>query len=81
MNSNLELIMSELSFKRPLDIVAIDVLTREQKIELLRQWEYDAREKEVAANEGMTGNMDTHLDEIHQALRMLDLPIDVEHNP
>ena len=81
MNSNLDLIMPKLSFTHPFDILAIDVLSREQKIKLLRQWEYDAREKEIAENEGMSDNVDTHLDEIHKALRMLDAPIDVEHNP
>ncbi len=35
-------------FKEPKEVVANDELTRDQKIEILRRWEYDARELEVA---------------------------------
>ena len=31
-------------FKGPEDVVADDDLARDQKIEILRRWEYDARE-------------------------------------
>jgi hypothetical protein len=35
-------------FKDPKDVVANVELTRDQKIEILRRWEYDARQLEVA---------------------------------
>ena len=52
-------------------------LSCEQKISLLRQWNYDALEREVAADEGMPGTVDTHLDEIHKALHQLDAAVKV----
>ncbi|MEE8608524.1 MAG: hypothetical protein V3S55_13035, partial [Nitrospiraceae bacterium] len=38
-------------FEDPMDIVANDELTRDQKIEILRRWEYDARQLEIAEEE------------------------------
>ena len=35
-------------FKDPTDVIADENLSRDQKIEILRRWEYDARELEVA---------------------------------
>ncbi len=47
-------------------------LTREQKIEKLRRWSYDARELEVANDEGMGGAVHaSNLPAIHEALREL----------
>ncbi|MCZ7566541.1 MAG: universal stress protein [Burkholderiales bacterium] len=42
-------------FATPEDVAAHPGLTREQKIEILRLWEYDAAEAEVATEEGMPG--------------------------
>jgi hypothetical protein len=42
-------------FAAPEDVAAHPGLTREQKIEILRLWEYDAAEAEVATEEGMPG--------------------------
>lgn len=42
-------------FKHPADVVAEPTLTPEQKVAVLRQWEYDAREMEVAEEENMRG--------------------------
>jgi hypothetical protein len=33
-----------LVFKTPQELLANDALSREQKIEILRRWEYDARQ-------------------------------------
>lgn len=48
-------------------------LTREQKIKRLRQLSYDARELDVATEEGMTGNrgLPSNLPRIQEALREL----------
>lgn len=42
-------------FATPEDVIAHPALTAEQKIEILRSWEYDAAEGEVATEEGMPG--------------------------
>jgi len=45
-------------FASPEAVAAHPGLTREQKIEILRLWEYDASEAEVATEEGMPGGGD-----------------------
>jgi hypothetical protein len=42
-------------FSKPGDIALAAALTRDQKIKLLAQWEYDLRELMVASDEAMTG--------------------------
>ena len=56
-------------------------LTRDQKIQILRRWEYDARELEVAEEENMGGRGPDELDEILAALHQLNAKVDVEHSP
>jgi len=70
-------------FRQPQDVVERSDLTREQKIEILRRWEYDARELQVAEEEGMkapAGEPPTVLDAILIALRLLHAGADVEHS-
>jgi hypothetical protein len=43
-------------FASPDALVAREDLTREQKMALLRQWEYDLHLMQVATEENMTGN-------------------------
>lgn len=43
-------------FPTPEDVLNHRGLTEEQKIEILRRWEYDAAEVSVAVEEGMPGN-------------------------
>jgi hypothetical protein len=66
-------------FAAPEDVLAHDELTREQKIEILRRWQYDAVEIDVAVEEGMPGDDDAFLRRIMLALGTLVGPIDVEH--
>ena len=68
-------------FTRPNDVLAEQTLTREQKIRVLRRWEYDARELEVADEENMGGGPPDVLDQVLKALHRLDAEIDVEHSP
>ena len=68
-------------FSCPDDILCEHVLTREQKIKVLRRWEYDARELEVAEEENMGGGPPSVLDEILKALHDLDSEVDIEHLP
>ena len=57
----------------PRTILEDPTLTREQKIQRLRQLSYDARELDVATEEGMVGSkgLPSNLPRIHEALREL----------
>ncbi len=67
-------------FKDPKDVVANVELTRDQKIEILRRWEYDARQLEVAEEEaGMAVRRPDMFDRVVQALHALDVKRDMEH--
>jgi hypothetical protein len=69
-------------FKEPKDVVASNELTRNQKIEILRRWKYDAQQLEVAEDEaGMAVRRPEMFDRVVQALHMLDLERDTEHTP
>lgn len=61
-------------FRTPGELMARTDLSDAQKIELLRRWEYDARELEVAEEENMAGSGDDTdlLDEILNCLRQLE---------
>jgi len=41
-------------YAHPEDIIAADDLSHQQKVKLLRQWEFDLRENLVASEENMT---------------------------
>ena len=69
------------SFSTPADVCKELTLTQEQKIQILRRWEYDARELEVAEEENMSGGGPDVLDEVLAALHQLNAEIDVEHSP
>ena len=43
-------------FDRPRDIIDTADLSHEQKIKLLKEWEFDLRELQVASEENMTGD-------------------------
>ncbi|HET6161215.1 MAG TPA: hypothetical protein VFE34_22935 [Dongiaceae bacterium] len=43
-------------FPTPEALIGADDLSREQKLELLRQWEYDLHLMQVATEENMTGD-------------------------
>jgi hypothetical protein len=61
-------------YKLPMDVVRDNALTREQKIQILHRWEYDARELQIAEEENMpeltsekTGSMLSRvLDALHE---------------
>jgi hypothetical protein len=69
-------------FEKPRDIVERSDLSREQKVEILRRWEYDMRELQVADDESMTAKEPpvVTLDAVLNALRLLGAPADVEHS-
>ena len=69
-------------FKEPKDVVASNELTRNQKIEILRRWEYDARQLEVAEEEaGMAVLRPEMFGLVLQALHKLGVDRDTEHTP
>ncbi len=69
-------------FKDPNEVVANDELNRDQKIEILRRWEYDARQLEVAEEEaGMGVRRPEMLGRVFQALHTLGVERDTEHTP
>jgi len=55
------------AFDRPRDILGSQDLSTEQKIKLLREWEFDLRELQVASEENMTA--DTSSGTIAELLR------------
>jgi hypothetical protein len=66
-------------FASPEDVLEHPELTDAQKIEILRRWQYDAVELDVAVEEGMPGDDDPLLRRIMLALGQLTGPIDLEH--
>lgn len=67
-------------FKSPRAVVEDATLTREQKIDILKRWAYDARELAVAEEENMLSK--SHLDDenlLHQILNCL-LLLGVDHD-
>jgi len=60
------------AFSSPSDVLDAPGLSRQQKLDVLRQWEYDAREKEVAEEENMGGGPGDLLPKILEALEKLD---------
>lgn len=66
-------------FATPEEVLEQSELTPAQKIEILRRWQYDAVELDVAVEEGMPGEDDPLLRRIMLALGQLTGPIDLEH--
>ncbi|HKQ33198.1 MAG TPA: hypothetical protein VJV40_08335 [Thermodesulfobacteriota bacterium] len=68
-------------FRTPEDVLKANDITRDQKIEILRRWEYDARELEVAADENMIGNNSDLLERVLKSLGKLGYESDPDKNP
>ena len=69
------------AFGTPEALLARSDIDDDTKIELLRRWEYDARELEVEEEESMQAHDDDLLARIHQALRGLGVRLDLESGP
>ena len=67
-------------FKSPQEVVLSQELSREQKIEIRRQWEQDARLMEVAEEENMPGPQPKLLQPIRDVLHALNYWPDTEHS-
>lgn len=59
-------------FSDPEDVMRAGTLSREEKISVLRRWEYDARELQVADEENMGGGPPDILDRVLAVLRELE---------
>ena len=55
-------------FKTPAEVATYPSLSKEDKIEILRQWEIDARLMAVADEESMGGGENSHLGAVTQLL-------------
>ena len=69
-------------FHKPDEIVENNELSREEKIEILRRWEYDVRELQVTDEESMTAPRPERvtLDAVLEALRAVGAPADLERS-
>jgi hypothetical protein len=70
-------------FATPEALVAQEGLTREQKLALLRQWEYDLHLLQVATEENMTGDAPPganaeKIRQVHAAAEKLGAQLDTE---
>ncbi|HML95729.1 MAG TPA: hypothetical protein PKC29_09900 [Thermodesulfobacteriota bacterium] len=68
-------------FSGPEDVLSAEGLTREQKVEILKRWEYDARELDVATEENMPGSNSSCLDGILKALDELGYDPNLDKEP
>lgn len=66
-------------FASPWDVVTCNELTRDQKIDVLLRWAYDAAEIAVAVEEGMPNGEDDLQGQIQLGLKALQEQIDAEH--
>ena len=58
-------------FTAPAEVVKAAGLTREQRIEVLKRWDADARLLMVASEENMAGGEPQQLQEVQEAMRSL----------
>jgi len=65
-------------FAAPEDVLTCEALSRQQKIDILRRWQYDANEVSVAVEEGMAGDDDDLVRRVLLALSQLT-DVDMEH--
>lgn len=65
-------------FAAPQDVLRCAELSREEKVDLLLRWAYDAAELAVAAEEGMPEGVDDLQGQILAALQSLEQSVDLE---
>ncbi len=62
------LIAPEQVFPTPMDVVVTESMTAEQKLKVLKHWEANARDLQVASEENMTGKQPSRLGEVRSAI-------------
>ena len=60
------------TFRKPSDVLTCDDLSRDEKIQVLQRWEYEARLLEVAQEENMMSGERSGLSDVLKALQALD---------
>ena len=71
-----------LVFLGPEEVLERDDLTREQKIEVLRRWKFDALQLQVADEENMRSEQSSDLlDRVLQSLHSLNASPNLEDSP
>jgi hypothetical protein len=58
-------------FELPMEVVETDSLTSVQKLKVLKRWEADAKDMQVASSESMTGGEVSRFDEVREAIHAL----------
>jgi hypothetical protein len=58
-------------FELPMEVVETESLTTQQKLKVLKRWEADATDLEVASNENMMGGESSRLGEVRKAIHDL----------
>jgi len=58
-------------FDLPMEVVDTDSLTAKQKLKVLKRWEADAHDLEVATDESMSGGERSRLGEVRRAIHEL----------
>jgi len=66
-------------FACPVDVVSALGISDSEKIRILRRWEYDVREEEVAQEENMSGDLPVTLSHVLDALMALGAGPDHRH--
>ena len=67
-------------FEGPEEVLEQAELTKDQQIEILRRWAYDANEVAVAEEEGMEGDGPLILQRVLETLDKVSGGIDVRHS-
>lgn len=67
-------------FEGPEEVLEQAALSKDQQIEILRRWAYDANEVAVAEEEGMEGDGPLILQRVLESLDKLTDGIDVRHS-
>jgi len=58
-------------FDRPMDVVATDSMTADQKLHVLKRWEAEARDLDMATSENMSGGEPSRLPDVRHAIDLL----------
>jgi hypothetical protein len=58
-------------FELPMEVVNTDSLTTTQKLKVLKRWEADASDLQVASSESMTGGELSRFDDVRKAIHAL----------
>ncbi|XOZ34786.1 hypothetical protein ACMDCT_06025 [Halomonadaceae bacterium KBTZ08] len=68
-------------FSTPAEVVVAEQLSRDDRVRILRRWEYDARELTVADDENMPGDSTPLLEQVLDALHRLGYSPDPDQVP